>query len=94
MIVTPKEMAMLARIAKSEFQDGRTGEALVDNFVWTFSVAGGDDLTASEKGVLSSLQEKGLISIDNNGPKRDHCVALTAEGVRVRVRVIGTEGGN
>jgi len=81
MKLTVKEIAMLSDIINSEYQDGNP----VDNHVWLDYVVD----SKSRGGVLTSLQSKGLVSVNivpmsksdnrHNGIS-DSTIAITALG--------------
>jgi hypothetical protein len=71
MHITDLESAMILHIAENEYGD------CPEDATWTQIVCE----TSEDKGVLSSLSKKGLVSLQGHG--REATVQLTAEGLKV-----------
>ena len=69
--LTTLERAALSAIVFSDYQDSDQIAEVLNNPVWTPAES------HSDGGVYASLLKKGLIGVDNAGPRNDHQVWVT-----------------
>lgn len=80
MNLTEKEIALLVKLARDEYNTSNTAEPTewghVSGGVWAFSVLESE----SDGGVFASLEKKGLVIFNDYGDKNENTVAFTREG--------------